>query len=66
MEVKDITLRFGGVTAIEDVSFDILEGEVRASLILPRRWSPIRARRLVQLRSKATSVRAAGRVGIRK
>ena len=30
MEVKDITLRFGGVTAIEDVSFDILEGEVRA------------------------------------
>ena len=30
MEVKDITLRFGGVTAIEGVSFDILEGEVRA------------------------------------
>ena len=30
MDVKDITLRVGGVTAIEDVSFDILEGEVRA------------------------------------
>ncbi len=30
MEVKDITLKFGGVTAIEGVSFDILEGEVRA------------------------------------
>ena len=30
MEVKDITLRFGGVTAIEGVGFDILEGEVRA------------------------------------
>ncbi len=30
MEMKNITLRFGGVTAIKDVSFDILEGEVRA------------------------------------
>ncbi|SLN14762.1 Lipopolysaccharide export system ATP-binding protein LptB [Oceanibacterium hippocampi] len=30
MEVRNITLRFGGVTAIEDISFDILEGEVRA------------------------------------
>ena len=30
MEVKNITQRFGGVTAIKDVSFDILEGEVRA------------------------------------
>ena len=30
MEVKDITLKFGGVTAIEGVGFDILEGEVRA------------------------------------
>ncbi len=30
MEVKNITMRFGGVTAIKDVSFDIREGEVRA------------------------------------
>lgn len=30
MEVKDITLRFGGVTAISDISFDIHEGEIRA------------------------------------
>ncbi len=30
MEVKNITLRFGGVTAIKDISFDILEGEIRA------------------------------------
>ncbi|MFQ5624267.1 MAG: ABC transporter ATP-binding protein [Paracoccaceae bacterium] len=30
MEVKDITLRFGGVTAIKGVSFDIREGEIRA------------------------------------
>ena len=30
MEVRDIVLRFGGVTAIKDVSFDIRKGEVRA------------------------------------
>ena len=30
MEVKDINLRFGGVIAIQNVSFDILEGEIRA------------------------------------
>ena len=30
MEMENITLRFGGVTAIEDISFDILEGEIRA------------------------------------
>ena len=30
MDVKNITLKFGGVTAIQDVNFDILEGEVRA------------------------------------
>jgi len=30
MEMKNITLRFGGVTAIRDVSFDIREGEIRA------------------------------------
>ena len=30
LEVKDITLKFGGVTAIQNISFDILEGEVRA------------------------------------
>ncbi len=30
MELRNITLRFGGVTAIEDISFDILEGEIRA------------------------------------
>lgn len=30
MDIKDITLRFGGVTAISGVSFDIMEGEVRA------------------------------------
>ncbi|NNK66955.1 MAG: ABC transporter ATP-binding protein [Rhodobacteraceae bacterium] len=30
MEMKNITLRFGGVTAIKDISFDVREGEVRA------------------------------------
>ncbi|NDD10827.1 MAG: ATP-binding cassette domain-containing protein, partial [Rhodobacteraceae bacterium] len=30
MEMKNITLRFGGVVAITDVSFDIREGEIRA------------------------------------
>lgn len=30
MEMKDITLKFGGVTAINDISFDIREGEIRA------------------------------------
>jgi len=30
MEMKNIALRFGGVTAIRDVSFDIREGEIRA------------------------------------
>ncbi|MDA7425805.1 ABC transporter ATP-binding protein [Thalassococcus lentus] len=30
MEMRDITLKFGGVTAINDISFDIREGEIRA------------------------------------
>jgi len=30
MEMRDITLTFGGVTAIKDVTFDIHEGEIRA------------------------------------
>ncbi len=30
MELTNITLRFGGVTAIKDISFDIREGEIRA------------------------------------
>lgn len=30
LEMKNITLRFGGVTAIKDVSFNIREGEIRA------------------------------------
>ena len=30
MEMKNITLRFGGVVAISDISFDIREGEIRA------------------------------------
>ncbi len=30
LEVKNITLRFGGVEAIKDISFDIREGEIRA------------------------------------
>ena len=30
MEMRSITLRFGGVTALQDISFDILEGEIRA------------------------------------
>ena len=30
MEMRNITLRFGGVTAIKDISFDIREGEIRA------------------------------------
>ena len=30
MELKDIVLKFGGVKAIKDVSFDIQQGEIRA------------------------------------
>lgn len=30
LDVRDIQLRFGGVVAIKDVSFDIREGEIRA------------------------------------
>ncbi len=30
MEMKNITLRFGGVTAIKNISLDIREGEIRA------------------------------------
>lgn len=30
LRVDNVTLRFGGVTAIENISFDILKGEVRA------------------------------------
>ncbi|KMK68703.1 amino acid/amide ABC transporter ATP-binding protein 1, HAAT family [Puniceibacterium sp. IMCC21224] len=30
MEMHNITLRFGGLVAIEDISFDIHEGEIRA------------------------------------
>lgn len=30
MEMRNITLRFGGVTAIQDISFDVREGEIRA------------------------------------
>ncbi len=30
LELRNVTLRFGGVTAIEDVSFDVREGEIRS------------------------------------
>ena len=30
MELRHITLRFGGLVAIKDISFDIREGEIRA------------------------------------
>ncbi|MFD1880574.1 ABC transporter ATP-binding protein [Paracoccus pacificus] len=30
LDLKNITLRFGGVTAIKDISFDIRQGEIRA------------------------------------
>lgn len=30
MELRNITLRFGGVVAIKDISFDIRQGEIRA------------------------------------
>jgi len=30
MDLRNITLRFGGVEAIKDISFDIREGEIRA------------------------------------
>ncbi|MBF9032869.1 ATP-binding cassette domain-containing protein [Rhodobacterales bacterium HKCCE2091] len=30
MEMRNITLRFGGVIAIKDISFDVREGEIRA------------------------------------
>ena len=34
MEMKNITLRFGGVTAIKDISFDIREGEIVKAKVL--------------------------------
>ena len=30
MEIRNVTLRFGGVLAVSDISFDIREGEIRA------------------------------------
>src|SRR6056297_3634211 len=30
MEMRNITLRFGGVEAIKNISFDVREGEIRA------------------------------------
>ena len=30
LDIRNVTLRFGGVTAIEDISFDIAKGEIRA------------------------------------
>ena len=30
MEMRNITLRFGGVVAIQDITFDIRQGEIRA------------------------------------
>ncbi|MDA8869961.1 ABC transporter ATP-binding protein [Rhizobiaceae bacterium] len=30
LKVENVTLRFGGVTAIEDISFDVMKGEIRA------------------------------------
>ena len=36
MEMKNSTLRFGGVTAIKDITFDIREGEIRA--IIGPQW----------------------------
>ncbi len=30
MDIRNVTLRFGGVVAIKDISFDIREGEIRA------------------------------------
>ncbi|QIE57540.1 ABC transporter ATP-binding protein [Pikeienuella piscinae] len=30
LEVRNITLRFGGVVALSNISFDVLEGEIRA------------------------------------
>ncbi len=30
LDIRNITLRFGGVTAIKDISFDIRKGEIRA------------------------------------
>ena len=29
MDIKNIVLRFGGVVAIENISFDIFTGEIR-------------------------------------
>ncbi len=32
LDLKNITLRFGGVEAIKNISFDIREGEIRAMI----------------------------------
>ena len=39
LEVENITLRFGGVTAIRDVSFSVNEGDV-LSLLVDRESTP--------------------------
>ena len=30
LPVRDVTKRFGGLTAVDDVSFDVLEGTIKA------------------------------------
>ena len=32
MDIKNIVLRFGGVVAIQNISFDIFKGEIRANI----------------------------------
>ena len=34
MDIKNIVLRFGGVVAIQNISFDIFKGEIRAIICL--------------------------------
>ena len=48
LEVDDVTIRFGGLTALDSVSFDIQEGEILGAKeggeFLPRALSPMASR----------------------
>ncbi len=36
LEVRDVALRFGGIVALDGISFNLAEGQIRAYLGKPR------------------------------
>jgi hypothetical protein len=60
MEMKNITLRFGGVEAIKDISFDIRQGEI----ICPRDHRPEWRGQIIHAERDQRVLCAAGRRGL--